>query len=135
MPERLQHRRTYPARAHQIVELGQVPLFLLGHPADLVARPAASGNGKLPVVNPHGAIFAGMIDAEDALDLGFGRRIAGQVGRAVHVCFPLSGWRIHPAARCACPIRRTGRAYQNTAAQITVIASEASRFHPAIDTP
>ena len=89
MPERLQHRRTHPARAHQIVELGQVLFFLLGHPADLVAGPAASGDGKLSVVNPHGAIFAGVIDAENALDLGIGRRIAGQVGRAVHVCFPV----------------------------------------------
>ena len=77
MPERLQHRRTHPARAHQIVELGQMPLFLLGHPADLVAGAAAAGDGKLAVVNPHGAVFAGVIDAEHALDLGVGRRIAG----------------------------------------------------------
>ncbi len=65
MPERLQHRRTYPARPRQILELGQVPLFLLGHPADLVARAAAAGDGKLAVINPHGAIFAGVIDADE----------------------------------------------------------------------
>ena len=139
VPQRLQHRRAHPARPRQLLELGQMALFLLGHAADFVARATAAGDGELAVIDPHGAVFAGMIDPDDGLDLGFGRRIAGQVRRAVraHRDFieGVSSGDASFAARRAGSIRRAGRAYQNAPAQITAITNEASRFQPASDTP
>ena len=134
MPQRLQHRRTHPARPRQLLELGQMALFLLGHAADFVARATGAGDGELAVIDSHGAVFAGMIDADHRLDLRFGRRIAGQVRRTIGVIAASPDSIIQ---RPGVPVRSgaTGRAYQNAPAQITAITNEANRFKPASDTP
>ena len=62
-------------------------LLLLGHVADLLRRRPASAaeHGELPVIDALGAVFAGMIDADDARDLALRAAIAG---KALHDASP-----------------------------------------------
>jgi hypothetical protein len=78
----MEHGRPHVARAHQFVEGGEVALFLPGHPADFVARPAAPDDRKLAVIDPHRAVFAGVVDPDHRFDVGLGHRVAGQIGWA-----------------------------------------------------
>src|SRR5205085_1412540 len=96
---------------------------LLGHAADLVAGTAAPDDRELAVIDPHRTVFAGMVDPDHRFDVGFGRRIAGQVGRAF-------------GSHAGAGTRDAGRrAATNTTAQIAVMTSDASRFQPASETP
>src|SRR5260370_308376 len=123
MPQGLYHGRPHLPRPHQIVERCEVALFLLGHMAYLVARPAAPDDRQLPVIDPDCAVFAGMIDPDRGGDLGCGDRIAGQIGRTV---------RVH-AVTGACAAGRRVRA--KTPKQTAAMPSDATRFQPANATP
>src|SRR3954464_8521996 len=101
--------------------------FLLGHAADLVAGSAVPYDRELAVIDPNGPIFAGMVDPDHPLDLGVGHRISRQVGRA------LCGHANPRGAPSATPRRRAP--CSSAATQQPVMISEASRFHPASDTP
>ena len=89
-PYRLQRGGAHPALVHQRVERFQMPLFLLGHMFDgfdaMLRAPAALQHGKLALIDPHGAIFAGMIDADHGFDVGAGSRRGG-LGFAGHCLF------------------------------------------------
>ena len=50
--------------------------LLLGHAADLVAGPAVPHDRELAVIDPDGAVFAGMVDPDHPLDLDVGHRIS-----------------------------------------------------------
>src|SRR5215831_8873009 len=114
---------------HELVEAREMACLLLGHMADLVAGAAAPHDRELSLINAHGAIFAGLVDADHALDLVRRRRIAGQIRR------PL--WR-HAAPRGISPAGRRHtmpRAYSHATTQQPSMISEASRLKPASDTP
>jgi hypothetical protein len=123
MPQRLQQGRAHMARAHQFVEGGEVALFLPGHPADFVARPAAPDHRQLAVIDPHRAVFAGVVDPDHRFDVGLRHRVAGQIGRALG----------NHAVAVACDTGRRVRA--KTTAHTPAMPSEARRFQPASDTP
>src|SRR5690242_5909565 len=100
-------------------------LLLLGHLRDLVARPAAPQHRELAVIDPHGAILAGMVDPDHRRDR-VGRRIAWQIRR------PFGSRGVAHAVT----LREPGRQVRQPAiVQITVIASDAMRSQPAIETP
>src|SRR5256885_1003099 len=120
-------------RPHQFLEAGEVALLLLGHPPDRVAGAAAPQDGELAVIDADGAVLAGMVDPDHALDLRLGRRVAGQMGRA-----PKPDRFGHTAprrmrVRAGAVAGRRARA--NTRKQIAAMISEANRLNPAIDTP
>src|SRR5262249_12082830 len=73
VPQGLQRRRPHAALDHQPVEDPVVLALGAGHGSDLAARVAvgAAGpaqRGKLALVDAHGAVFAGLVDADRALD-------------------------------------------------------------------
>ena len=87
MPQRMQQGRPHPPRPHQFVEGGEMANFLLGHMADLVARPPMPHNRELAVIDAGRAVFAGMVDPHHARDLVLGHRIAGEIGRPSGIYF------------------------------------------------
>src|SRR5690348_6095945 len=93
-------------------------LLLLGHAADdgRCGRPAE--HGELPLIDAGSAVFAGVIDADHACDILRARGIAGQ---GMHFL-------AHAVLRLSAGERSANR-------QNTTSASDASRFHPASDTP
>src|SRR6185437_16582075 len=78
MPDRRQRRRPHATVENQLLERIEMALLLLGHVADFLrsAVAAAAEHGKLAVIDALGAVFAGMIDANDARDFTFGAGVA-----------------------------------------------------------
>ena len=77
-PQGLQRGGPHAALIHQPVEGLQVPLFLLGHVLDGLDTGrrtlAPFQHRKLAFINPHRAIFAGMIHPDHRFDVGRGAR-------------------------------------------------------------
>jgi hypothetical protein len=72
MPERQQRGRPDAAIGNYRVERVEMHLLLILHVAELVCTGTSAQYGKLASVNPSGAIFAGMVDADHAMDGGIG---------------------------------------------------------------
>src|SRR6185312_5085881 len=87
MPDRRQRRRPHAPVEHQLLERIEMALLLLGHVTDLLRRTAAAAaeHRELPVIDALGAVFAGMVDADDACD--FARR-AAIAGESLHETSP-----------------------------------------------
>ena len=104
VPHRRQRRWSNAALVDQPFEPLQMPLLLLRHSADAGKHLRVTGdslkNGKLPLVNAPGAVFAGMIDADYFLSFGLMR----------HTRF----WRPRPTPRAH--VFRPVRASRNAAA-------------------
>ncbi len=111
--------------SQQSLEGRKMALLCLGHAADLASTAATPQNIELPAVDPGGAELTGVIDAQHALDLRRGRRVAGQA---------VTGCRRHIEPR-RLNRRRALYRLENTAMQIAAMTSEASKFKPASETP
>ena len=62
----------------------EVDLFLGLHVADDVALVGAAEDGELALVDAFGAVFAGVVDADEAFDHGSGGEVAGEGVRGGH---------------------------------------------------
>ena len=78
VPERLQRGRTHAALGDQPLEGLQVAQLLLVHVADRRALGPVAEHRELTFVDPPGAVFAGMVDADHALDQRRGLQVARQ---------------------------------------------------------
>ena len=78
MPDGLERRGAHSPVAQQAVEGREMPAFLLDHMLHRAAVGAMLQHRELAFVDAPGAIFAGLVDADDALDQLLGREIAGQ---------------------------------------------------------
>jgi hypothetical protein len=72
MPKRQQRSRPDAAVGDHGVECVEMHLLLILHVAELVCAGTSTQYGKLAGVYPCGAVFAGMVDADHAVDGGIG---------------------------------------------------------------
>ena len=87
MPKRREHGRPDPPCDDQFIETVEVFLFLFRHAADDLACLGAAKHGQLPVIDPLGAEFSGMIDPDHGIDGVAHRAVTGQESVAgVRLC-------------------------------------------------
>src|SRR5260370_29116045 len=118
MPQRREQRRPHAALDNESVESGKVAFLLLGHAADHRRGGGAAEHRELSLIDAGGAVLAGVVDADPARDRLLARGIAGQAVLSL----------AHAGRRRSARERSAKR-------QKMTSATEASRFHPASDTP
>src|SRR5579862_97248 len=121
----MEQRRPDPAAAQQIVEGPQVTRFSFRHAADFGGGTAVAQDRALAVINPGGAEFAGMVDAQHPRDLVSRARVAWQA-------MARRAGRRPPGVAHRAALRRVRT---NTTVQIAAITTEPSKFHPASEIP